>query len=351
MRRMSNDASRPVVMSDVARLAGVSHQTVSRVLNNHPSVRPATRDGVMRAVEQLGYRPNALARALASRRSRVLGVVSFDIIQYGPAATLRGIERAARAAGYALLMTTLEEVEPAAVLDAIHTLADQSVVGIIFVAPQVSAITALYSLPKGLSVVAVEAGAGGVPVVAVDQRMGARVATEHLLALGHDTVWHISGPTAGPESAERLAGWRSALDAAGRRVPPIAQGDWSAQSGFEAAAMLMDQADLTAVFCGNDQMALGLLRALQEGGRRVPQEVSVVGFDDIPEAGYFSPPLTTIRPDFDEIGRRSLAVLLAMVDRGPSDPVIIGPPKISPTLIIRASAGPPPVNHMHRGRR
>ncbi len=207
MRRMSNDASRPVVMSDVARLAGVSHQTVSRVLNNHPSVRPATRDGVMRAVEQLGYRPNALARALASRRSRVLGVVSFDIIQYGPAATLRGIERAARAAGYALLMTTLEEVEPAAVLDAIHTLADQSVVGIIFVAPQVSAITALYGLPKGLSVVAVEAGAGGVPVVAVDQRMGARVATEHLLALGQipSGTSRVRPPARERRTAGRLA--------------------------------------------------------------------------------------------------------------------------------------------------
>jgi LacI family transcriptional regulator len=329
-------------MSDVARLAGVSHQTVSRVLNNHPSVSEATRQRVMRAVEQLGYRPNALARALASRRSRVLGVISFDITQYGPAATLRGIERAARAAGYALLMTTLERVEREAVLDAIHTLVDQSVVGIIFVAPQVSAITALYSLPRGLSVVAVEAGGGGVPVVAVDQRLGARLATEHLLELGHRSVWHISGPTDGPESAERLAGWRSALDAAGRRVPPVAEGDWSAQSGFVAAATLMRQPELTAVFCGNDQMALGLLRALQEGGRSVPDEVSVVGFDDIPEAGYFTPPLTTIRPDFDEIGRRSLAVLLDEVHRGPDEPPPLSPPRISPTLVVRASSGPPP---------
>jgi len=131
-------------------------------------------------------------------------------------------------------------------------------------------------------------------------------------------------------------------------VPPVTEGDWSARSGFEAAAMLMDQRDLSAVFCGNDQMALGLLRAFQECGLSIPDQVSVVGFDDIPEAAYFTPPLTTIRPDFDEVGRRSLALLLELADRGPGEPALVGPPRISPTLVIRTSTAPPPTTTAHR---
>jgi DNA-binding LacI/PurR family transcriptional regulator len=335
--------TRPAVMVDVARLAGVSHQTVSRVLNGHPSVRPDTKDRVLRAVSELGYRPNALARGLAKRRSRVLGVVSFDTILFGPASTLLGIERAARNAGYGVSIVTLERVDRTGVLAAVNGLADQAVDGIVIIAPQMSAAAALHSLPVGMPAVAVEAGVDGpIPTVAVDQIAGAQLAVRHLLELGHRTVWHIAGPTDWLEARDRIEGWRLALEAAGRRVPPIISGDWSAQSGFSAGAALAGRPDVTAVFAGNDQMALGLLRALYERGCRVPEEISVVGFDDIPEAEYLLPPLTTIRQDFDEVGRRSMATLLQLIDGPDHRPFPPAAPPVAPSLVLRRSTGPPP---------
>ncbi|MEU2614381.1 LacI family DNA-binding transcriptional regulator [Micromonospora sp. NPDC007271] len=330
-------AVRAAVMSDVARLAGVSHQTVSRVLNNHPSVRQETRERVLQAVHQLNYRPNALARGLARRRSRVIGVVSFDTILYGPAATLLGIERAARAAGYGISIVTLERLDRAGVASAIDALAEQSVAGVALIAPTVSA--AVHGLPTGVPAVVVEPGGGGeLPNVSVDQVAGARLAVEHLLALGHETVWHIAGPRDWLEARDRIDGWRLALEAAGRRVPPVIAGDWSPRAGYEIGQTLVDRPDITAVFCANDHQALGLLRALHQRGVRVPDDVSVVGFDDLPEAAYFSPPLTTIRQDFDEVGRRCVAALLELLTADPS----LGranPLPVEPTLVVRASSG------------
>ncbi|MFE9654548.1 LacI family DNA-binding transcriptional regulator [Micromonospora sp. NPDC006431] len=330
-------AVRAAVMSDVARLAGVSHQTVSRVLNNHPSVRQETRERVLRAVHQLNYRPNALARGLASRRSHVIGVVSFDTILYGPAATLLGIERAARAAGYGISIVTLERLDRSGVTSAIDALAEQSVAGVVLIAPMVSA--AVHGLPTGVPAVVVEPGGDGeLPTVAVDQVAGARLAVEHLLELGHETVWHIAGPRDWLEARDRTDGWRLALETAGRRVPPVIAGDWSPRSGYEIGQTLVDRPDITAIFCANDHQALGLLRALHQRGVRVPDDVSVVGFDDIPEAAYFSPPLTTIRQDFDEVGRRCVAALLDLMTAGPS----LGranPPPVAPTLVVRDSSG------------
>ncbi|MFU8871800.1 LacI family DNA-binding transcriptional regulator [Micromonospora sp. SL4-19] len=332
-------AARAAVMSDVARLAGVSHQTVSRVLNNHPSVRQETRERVLRAVHQLNYRPNAMARGLASRRSRVIGVVSFDTILYGPAATLLGIERAARAAGYGISIVTLERLDRAGVASAIDSLTDQSVAGVVLIAPMVSAAVAVHGLPTGVPAVVVEPGGGGeFPTASVDQVAGARLAVEHLLALGHETVWHIAGPRDWLEARDRIDGWRLALEAAGRRVPPVITGDWSPRAGYEIGQSLVDRPDITAIFCANDHQALGLLRALHQRGVRVPDDISVVGFDDIPEAAYFSPPLTTVRQDFDEVGRRCVAALLESLAADPS----LGranPPPVEPTLVVRASSG------------
>jgi DNA-binding LacI/PurR family transcriptional regulator len=332
-------APRAVVMHDVARLAGVSHQTVSRVLNNHPSVRQETRERVMRAVHQLNYRPNALARGLASRRSRVIGVVSFDTILYGPAATLLGIERAARAAGYGISIVTLERLDRPGLTDAIDALTDQSVAGVVLIAPMVGAAGAVHGIPTGVPAVVVEAGAdGNLPSVSVDQAAGARLAVEHLLALGHETVVHIAGPRDWLEARDRVDGWRLALETAGRPVPPVLNGDWSPRAGYEIGQSLADHPDVTAVFCANDHQALGLLRALHQRGIRVPDDVSVVGFDDIPEAAYFSPPLTTIRQDFDEVGRRCVAALLELLDADPSS-APARPSPVRPTLVIRASCG------------
>ncbi|WP_244365711.1 LacI family DNA-binding transcriptional regulator [Micromonospora echinofusca] len=327
-------------MSDVARLAGVSHQTVSRVLNNHPSVRQETRERVLRAVHQLNYRPNALARGLAGRRSRVIGVVSFDTILYGPAATLLGVERAARAAGYGINIVALEQLDRAGVMAAIDALTEQSVAGVVLIAPMMTAAVAVHGLPTGVPAVVVESGsAGELPTISVDQVTGARLAVEHLLDLGHETVWHVAGPRDWLEARDRVDGWRLALESAGRRVPPVIVGDWSPRAGYEVGRSLVDRDDVSAVFCANDHQALGLLRALHQHGVRVPEDISVVGFDDIPEAEYFSPPLTTVRQDFDEVGRRCVGVLLELLDADGSDGRRMRP-QVEPTLVVRDSSGP-----------
>jgi LacI family transcriptional regulator len=337
-------------MTDVARLAGVSHQTVSRVVNGHPQVRAETRERVLRAMAELSYRPNAMARALASRRSRILGVVSFDTILYGPASTLLGIERAARAAGYGVSIVTLERVDRNGVLGAVDALDGQGVDGIIIIAPQMAAAAALHSLPRGMLAVAVEVGQdSGLPSVSVDQIAGARLAVWHLLELGHRTVWHISGPSDWLEARDRIQGWRQSLEEAGGVPPPIISGDWSARSGYAAGAALAGNPDVTAIFAGNDQMALGLLRALHERGVRVPEDISVVAFDDIPEAEFMLPPLTTVRQDFDEVGRRSMAILLRLLDAteangdDPAKALAAMPPTtpVEPTLVLRSSTAPP----------
>jgi DNA-binding LacI/PurR family transcriptional regulator len=326
-------------MMDVARLAGVSHQTVSRVLNNHPSVRDATRARVTAAIDELAYRRNYAARTLVTGRSQTLGVISFDTTLYGPASTLYGIEQAAREAGYFVAIASLKTIDRASVLEAFEMLRNQSVDGIIVIAPQASAARAIEELPRSFPVVAVEGGAAaGVPVVAVDQYTGGRLATEHLLGLGHQTVWHLGGPADWLEAEDRKRGWSDALADRGRRAPEPLTGDWSARSGYAAGRMLAERDDVTAVFVGNDPMALGVLRALHEAGRRVPDDVSVVGFDDVPEAEYFTPPLTTVRQDFSEVGRRSLAALLARLDEGGAP----GERQIVPVqLVVRHSTAPP----------
>lgn len=329
---------RAPVMADVAREAGVSHQTVSRVLNEHPNVRGETRARVLAAIDKLGYRRNLVARALVTKHSRTLGVVSFDTTLYGPASTVYGIEQAARTAGYFISIVSLKSIDSSGVRDALDYLADQGVDGIVVVAPQRSAALALADLPLDVPTVAVEGGqAGAVSVVCVDQESGARMATEHLLSLGHGTVWHVRGPEDWLEAEGRVAGWRAALAEAGCPIPEPLAGDWSPRSGYEAGCSLAGMAGVTAVFVANDQMALGVLRAFTERGVRVPEQVSVVGFDDVPESEFFSPPLTTIRQDFGAVGRHSIEVLLRQIEgRGAGS----GEPErlvVPPAFVSRAS--------------
>ncbi|GGO04314.1 LacI family transcriptional regulator [Microbispora rosea subsp. aerata] len=333
---------RPPVMADVARLAGVSHQTVSRVLNDHPNVRAETRTRVLRAIDQLGYRRNLVARALVTKHSRTLGVVSFDTTLYGPASTVYGIEQAARDAGYFVSIVSLRTIDRAGVNDAIGYLAEQGVDGIVVVAPQRSAARALDDLPAGMPAVAVEGWhQGDVSVVSVDQVEGAKLATSHLLDLGHETVWHVSGPADWLEAEGRIEGWRAVLTAAGRPIPDMLTGDWSPRSGYQAGKQLAAMAgDVTAVFVANDQMALGLLRAFTEEGVKVPEQISIVGFDDIPESEFFSPPLTTIRQDFGAVGRRSIDVLLRQIESGgalPHERLVV-----PPQFVLRASTAVAP---------
>jgi len=337
---ISRRRPRAPVMSDVGRLAGVSHQTVSRVINGSPHVRPETRKRVLAAMEELGYRPNSVARALVTGRSQTLGVVSFDTTLYGPASTLFGIERAAHEAGYFIIVASLKALNRSSVTDAVERLRRQGVDGILVIAPHREAGDALLHTHADVPLVAVEAGPEeGVPVVAVDQVAGAVSATQHLLDLGHETVWHITGPPNFIESQQRLKGWRMTLEQAGAEVPEPLVGDWSPRAGYELGRRLSGEPSVTAVFVANDQMALGLLRAMHEAGREVPKELSVVGFDDIPEAPYFLPPLTTVRQDFNEMGTRSLRALLRTIETGEAPAAGM---LVPPELVVRASTAAAP---------
>jgi DNA-binding LacI/PurR family transcriptional regulator len=331
---------RVAVMADVAKLAGVSHQTVSRVINNSQHVRAETRERVLEAMRLLQYRPNPVARALVTGRSKTLGVVSFDTTLYGPASTLFGIERAAHEEDYFVSIISLKSLDRPSVVSAVERLRSQGVDGILVIAPVVAATHALPNLPADVPVVAAEAGPDDVvPVVVVDQFAGAATATRHLLELGHRTVRHLAGPQDFLEAQQRIAGWRATLEEAGAEVIPPLIGDWSPRAGYELGRRLMESPDVSAVFVANDQMALGLLRLLHEQDRRIPQEVSVVGFDDVPEAAFFTPPLTTVRQDFLEMGRRGLHLLLDEMGRDSRGKQRVTVPA---QLVVRASTAPPP---------
>jgi DNA-binding LacI/PurR family transcriptional regulator len=336
--RATARSRRPAVMADVGRLAGVSHQTVSRVINGSRHVSPQTRERVLAAMRELGYRPNSIARALVTGRSRTLGVISFDTTLYGPASTLFAIERAAHQAGYFIIIASQRALDRASVVEAVDRLRLQGVEGILVIVSEEEAAQALLDLRIDLPMVAVEAGPeGGVPVVAVDQRLGATMATRHLLGLGHATVHHVTGPPESLEAQQRTEGWRTTLEAAGVTCPTPLIGDWSARAGYHIGCRLARDDAVTSVFVGNDQMALGLLRAMHEAGRRIPDELSVVGFDDIPEATYFTPPLTTVRQDFGEVGSRSLRVLVDAIESFNDGGAVPSGSLVAPELIVRGS--------------
>ncbi|GGR89732.1 LacI family transcriptional regulator [Streptomyces humidus] len=338
---MAHTRLRPPTMADVARQAGVSHQTVSRVLGDHPNVRDATRARVLRAIEEMGYRRNFSARALATRRTRTLGVVASDTTLYGPASTLFALEEAARAKGYLVSTVSLRKLTMESLSEALDHLSEGGVEGVVAIAPQRSAVDALAELRHPFPVVIVGGGPGvDITCVGVDQHLGARLATGHLLAAGHRTVWHLAGPEDWQEAADRAAGWRDTLEAAGVEPPMLLRGDWSPLSGYRAGQELAGWVGrgLTAVFVANDQMALGVLRALREAGVRTPQDVAVVGFDDIPEAEFFAPPLTTVRQDFSAVGKRGIALLLDLIEGRP--PATAPRVEIEPQLVVRASTFP-----------
>ena len=325
-------------LEDVAELAGVSHQTVSRVVNSHPNVSSGTRGRVEAAIAALGYRRNTAARSLVTRRSQTIGVLGSELSQYGPANTLLGVERAARDAGYFVSVAALREVNRDAILDAVRHFLDQSVDGIVVIVPHLETLAALAVLPIGVPVVAVgPTGNDTVGGVKVDQHRGAELAVEHLIGQGHVRIGHVAGPQEWIDAVARANGWRDALASAGLTADLIAEGDWSAGSGYEIGRRLAAGGHATALFVGNDQMALGVLRALNEAGIRVPQDVSVVGFDDQPEAGYFSPPLTVVRQDFEELGRRCMDMMLTAFEgmEGPRTLVV------EPELVLRSSTAPP----------
>ena len=340
--RTSARGMRPPVMADVARLAGVSHQTVSRVVNGQDNLRPATRERVEEAIRQLGYRPNTAARALVTRRSATIGVIGSKTGFWGPSSVHRTIQAAGREAGFFVSSVNVPDLTRTAVSDAVDHLRDQGVEGIVLIAANDEALeVARAQEAAGIPVVVVEGSLYKARwTVGVDQAAGAELATRHLLDLGHTEIVHVAGPLQWTEARSRLQGWQNAMHAAGLRPSAHLEGDWTAASGYRAGAEIAERYDVTAVFAANDQMALGLLRALWEAGRRVPQDVSVVGFDDIPEAEFLVPPLTTVSQDFTEVGHRAIEILQAAItdpDPGTDLPERL----IQPELVVRASTAAP----------
>ena len=329
---------RETSMADVARVAGVSGQTVSRVANGHSSVRAATREKVLAVMRELDYRPNSAARALRSGRFRSLGVIVFTLSSFGNRRTLESITVAATEQRYTVTLMPLTRPTHSDVLAALDRLGEQAVDGVIVLIESHLLDAVGAKLPHGIPLVVVDSRvADRLPVVDTDQFQGARLATEHLLTLGHDTVWHVAGPADSSSAALRLRGWRETLTAHGRPVPEPLRGDWNADSGHAAGEALAQQPGVTAVFTANDQMALGALRALAEAGRRVPRDVSVVGFDDMEEARNFLPSLTTVHQDFDVIGRTAVQALLQDIEGGPP----VAYTGVAPRLVVRDSTAPP----------
>ncbi len=319
---------------DVARVAGVSYQTVSRVLNDSPNIRPETLARVRAAIDELGYRPNQAARALVTSRSRTIGVLASQTVHYGPATSIQAIESAAREAGYRLSITNISSSEYASIKSGLDYLMSQSVEALIVIAPQVRVFEAITDLQVGVPYVTLEStGSDAKHSLWVDQVTGARMATRHLIDLGHEEIMHISGPQDWIEAEARMQGFLRELDDADLRTRAPILGDWTAHFGYYAGLELLRYRDFTAVFCGNDQMALGFIHACRESGLDVPGDISVVGFDDIPEAAHFAPPLTTVRQNFAEIGRRSIELLLGEL-RGDTD---LSHEPVRPELIVRHS--------------
>lgn len=325
-------------MEDVASLAGVSHQTVSRVLNAHPNVTARTRARVERAIAELGYRPNTAARSLVTRQSLAIGVLAAGTAHYGPANTLLGVQQAARNEGYSVSMASLSAVTPAGINNALEHFLLQSVDGIVVIVPHEAMLKSLQAIHLAVPLVAVGFSADErLTVVAVNQRAGAALAVEHLVNLGHTAIAHISGPRDWIDAAARADGWRRTLQQAGLRAAVLSEGDWSAESGYLAGLELAAAGNVTAVFAANDQMALGALRAFGEAGLRVPEDISIVGFDDQPEAAYFVPPLTSVNQGFAELGARCIQMLLSDMAGGRSETA----PVLNPKLVVRASTAAP----------
>lgn len=327
------------VMRDVARLAGVSHQTVSRVLNDSPLVSDELRRRVREAIDQLGYRPHSAARALASRQTMNLGVIALGgVEQLSPTVALYGIAEVARRAGYATSLVALEDTDRAAFNEALEHLTRDAVDGIIVIAPLASAVNVIDDVATEVPVVMFQQGYdNGTTRVAIDEELGARLATRHLLELGHETVWHVAGPADWLGAEARLRGWRSELAAAGRVAHEPYAADWTPAAGYRAGQDIAQREEITAVFAANDHLALGVLKALRDAGVDVPGRVSVVGFDNRTEAPYFSPALTTVDLDFAEVGRRCVERLLRLIHGEhlqPTEP-------IQPALVVRDSTSPP----------
>lgn len=328
-------------MRDVARVSGLSLQTVSRVANGEPNVNELTRDRVLGVMRDLGYRPNLAARAMRRGSYRTIGIVYQGLHAVGTRRTVEAVSEYAALAGYATTLMPIAAATGLATSGAFTRLEEMAVDVIVSILTSQLEFDTPMAVPPGVHAILVGPPSGaGVSSMESDQQRGSEAAVRHLLAAGHPTVHHVTGAAGSFFAARREETWRRVLTEAGRQVPPALQGDWSAHSGYLAVRGLLESTPRhewpTALFTANDQMALGAYRALGEAGLRVPVDVSVVGFDDIEEAADFSPPLTTIAQDWDLLGREVLRVAgESLAGAGPQSVVL-------PTrLVERDSVAPP----------
>jgi DNA-binding LacI/PurR family transcriptional regulator len=333
----SPKAGRQPVIADVARLAGVSVPTVSRVLTGAARVSEERHERVMAAIVELGFRPSAAARTLATGRARIIAVLTGNTSRYGYAETIRGIEERSREDGYTVMITVVESTDDDEVDRAIDLVVNQSVAGVVVLKFDPPGVAALHRLPPGLPAVSVSGiREPGVPQAVLDEAAASREATEYLLDLGHATVHHVRVPPSREEDG-RTTGWSDALRARGIPVPSPHDATWSPESGRVIGLRLAADRTVTAVFCGNDEIAMGVMRGIIDGGRRVPEDVSVIGFDDHPLAAMWSPPLTTVRQDFGALGGRAYGILADRL-RGLEVPAFSSD---NVTLVLRQSCAPP----------
>ncbi|MEV0160010.1 LacI family DNA-binding transcriptional regulator [Nonomuraea fuscirosea] len=337
MTKATERPTRQPSMADVARTAGVSAQTVSRALRDSPNVNPETRKRVLAAVERLGYRFNNAARVLSSGRSHTIGLVLLQSGgYYSRSAVTAGVEAAAGEAGYAVSIATIARLDTGLMERSLSKLADQGVDGIVIAVPLISVTQKMEDITRDIPTVTLDGSrTASARVLGIDQKEAGRLATQHLLDLGHRQVWHVAGPDEWIEARQRRQGWQECLAAAGIPAPPPLEGDWSPDSGYRQGQVLAMIPDVTAVFAASDEMAFGVIRALRERGRSVPEDVSIVSVDDIELAAYCSPPLTTVRQDFYRSGEAAVALLLRE-DGAESEESLV-----TATLSVRASTGPP----------
>ena len=319
---------------DVAKLAGVSHQTVSRVLNNHSSLKPATREKVEKAITELSYRPSNAARQLVTSQSRLIGVLIAEADLYGPASILNAMEKVARLEGYSLISIAVSADSRESWREAIDQLRNLDIDGVITIALPSEIVKEIENSLDGAVIVIVDSEPSKkFDVVNMDNVYGATLATQYLIDAGHTEILHVTGPENGYEADKRKVGYETTMKNA-KLKPEVIVGDWSIAKGFEAGVKVSKMKKRpTAVFCANDHLALGMMKAFNEAGIDVPGDISIIGFDNIPESGYLIPALTTVGQNFDEIGNNAIEKMLLQLREGSKKEAVM----IKPALVLRSS--------------
>ena len=338
---MADSRPKRPTLRDVASLAGVSTQTVSRVINNHERVSSTTRTRVMEAIEDLGYRPNRAAQMLNTRRSFTLEVLTVDPETSLFRSTLGQMARAAQASGYSISFSVFTRGR---LSDALESAAARMVDGTILIpslmlpdfTDEVSA-----AIQQEIPSVQITPMLGlDAPSVSFNQDAGARMVARHLLELGHTQFAEISGRENMLETKIRHDAWVSTAQEYGVDPGPRVTGDFLVRGGYDAAQRLLAQREeFSALVCANDRMALGALHALHERGLKIPDDVSIVGFDNIEGADHFLPPLTTVAMDFAKMGQVAMDYLIEIIEQ-PDTPIYQR--ILMPELIVRKSTAPLP---------